>query len=449
MRYGEITVMEKIDLGIDIITRDLSAAFLILSRLSDDGTTATLIHRYFQRELWTEISMADRLIMLAALPLVPFAIILLTTVFTVLNGFPIKKRTGKGIARQIYEQITLASRYAILSPWYYIFELHDDDKRERAGEYLNRFEMKGGLYKLLRKYNGGLPVPADRSTACIKDKSCLKARCSDHGIATTPILWIFEKGQIRKIDWQDEKLPEIDLFVKPLAGQGGGGTSRWDYVGSGQFRYNDGKIVTGDQLIEHLRQASERKTYLVQPRLINHREITDLANGTLATIRVMSCRNESDDYEVTDAVFRMARSAASVVDNYHAGGIAANVDIQTGELGRGTRGAWGIVADGWYERHPETNVPILHRRLPYWPELIHFVQHAHSRLFSDQVVIGWDIAILDTGPCLIEANKAPDLDIIQRTRSGPVGNGRLGELLAFNLRRTVVAKHALLETDSL
>ncbi len=439
--------MEKLDLGIDRITRDLSGAFLILSKLSDDGTAATLIHRYFQREVWNEIRMVDRLIMYAALPLVPFVIILLTIVFTILNGRFIKKRTGKGIIRQIYEQIRLATRYAILSPWYYIFELHDEEKREHAGEYLNRFEIKAGLYKLLRKYNGGLPIPVERTTECIKDKACLKARCSDNGIATTPIFWIFEKGQNRKVDWQDEKLPEIDLFVKPLAGQGGGGTSRWDYLGSGQFRCSDGKVATGDQLIEHLRKASEHKTYLVQPRLINHREITDLANGTLATIRVMSCRNELDDYEVTDAVFRMARSTKTIVDNYHAGGIAANIDIQTGELGRGTRGAWGIVADGWYDRHPETNVLILHRKLPCWPELIRFVQDAHGRLFSDQVIIGWDVAILDTGPCLIEANKAPDLDIIQRTRRGPVGNERLGKLLAFNLRRTVEAKYAPLEVN--
>ena len=32
--------------------------------------------------------------------------------------------------------------------------------------------------------------------------------------------------------------------------------------------------------------------------------------------------------------------------------------------------------------------------------------------------------------------------MIQRIGSGPVGNERLGRLLAFNLRRTVQAKHA-------
>ncbi|SDY82394.1 hypothetical protein SAMN05421754_102415 [Nitrosomonas sp. Nm58] len=33
---------------------DLSGAFLIFSELPDDGTVATSIHRYFQREIWNE-----------------------------------------------------------------------------------------------------------------------------------------------------------------------------------------------------------------------------------------------------------------------------------------------------------------------------------------------------------------------------------------------------------
>ncbi|SDW89366.1 hypothetical protein [Nitrosomonas communis] len=146
-------------------------------------------------------------------------IILLTIVFITLNGRFIKNLTGKEIISQIYEQIRLTTRYAILFPWYYIFELQDEDKRKHAGEYLNRFEIKAGHYKSLQRYNGGLSIPVERTTASIKDKACLKARCNENGIATTPIFWNFKKGQIRKIDWQDKKLTKMDLFIKPLAGQ--------------------------------------------------------------------------------------------------------------------------------------------------------------------------------------------------------------------------------------
>jgi hypothetical protein len=60
--------------------------------------------------------------------------------------------------------------------------------------------------------------------------------------------------------------------------------------------------------------------------------------------------------------------------------------------------------------------------------------------FPDQVVIGWDVAILPDGPAVVEGNKSPDLDIIQRTHEGPIGNSRLGELLLFHITRAREAR---------
>jgi len=413
----------------------------LFARLPDDGTAAALIHRCIQRDVWSHLKLGDRIAMCLALPFIPLVFALLVVVFTAANGSAIKKRTGKGIIRQIREQIECTTHFAILPPWYYIFELHDDDKKRHAGEYLNRFETKAGLYRFLRDNNGGLPVPAERSTACIKDKALFRDRCREYGVATAPVLLNVAHEKITAVDWTLPGLPERDLFIKPLHGQGGTKAARWAYLGSGRFQGDNGETLTGDQLLEHLRQASRRAAFLVQPRLVNHSEIADLANRTLATVRVMTCRNEQGEIEVTNAVFRMARSKASAVDNFHAGGIAASVDIHTGELGRGTRGAWGVTADGWYERHSETGAQILHRKLPCWSDLVELVQRAHASAFSDQVVIGWDVALLDSGPCVIEANKAPDLDIIQRAGGAPIGNERLGKLLTFNLKRTLEARH--------
>jgi hypothetical protein len=253
------------------------------------------------------------------------------------------------------------------------------------------------------------------------------------------VFLIVSKGEIKAIDWSGSLLPKTNLFVKPLQGENGRNAVRWDYLGSGQYRRNDGKHATAQEVLEGLCKASWRRSFLVQPRLINHSEIADLANGTLATVRVMSCRNERGEFEATNAVFRMAQNETVVVDNFHRGGIAVNVDLHTGKLGRGTCGAWGSTGGGWNERHDKTDVQILHRELPCWPELLALVRYAHESAFSDQVVIGWDVALLDSGPCMVGINKAPDLDMIQRISRCPLGNERFGKLLAFNLERTVEA----------
>ena len=69
-----------------------------------------------------------------------------------------------------------------------------------------------------------------------------------------------------------------------------------------------------------------------------------------------------------------------------------------------------------------------------WQETIDLAVRAH-RIFPDYVLIGWDIAIVEDGPCVIEGNRGPDVDIHQRTSRAPIGDGRFGELLAFNLER--------------
>lgn len=98
--------------------------------------------------------------------------------------------------------------------------------------------------------------------------------------------------KVAAVDWNGSELPETDLFVKPSHGRDDRNATRWIYLGSGKYRRNDGEILSGTQLLERLRLESRQKAFLIQPRLLNHEDIADLANGTLAAVRVMNCRND-------------------------------------------------------------------------------------------------------------------------------------------------------------
>jgi hypothetical protein len=278
----------------------------------------------------------------------------------------------------------------------------------------------------------------------LSDKAMFAERCRQYGLPAIPAILVLESGRLVRGEGRESSLPQIDLFVKMLRGTGGRGAERWEYQGAGRYRDHKGTLLSETGLIEHLKALTlaTKKGCIVLARLVNHPDIADLSNGALATVRAVTCRNERGEFEVTNASFRMAQGRTSIVDNFHAGGIVAKIDLRTGEVGPATDGAMALgPGRGWCEKHPDTGGQIAGRRLPFWQETLDLARRAHALAFSDHVIIGWDIALLSDGPCLVEGNKGPDLDLVQKSHREPLGNARLGELLAFNLRCTLATKY--------
>ena len=271
------------------------------------------------------------------------------------------------------------------------------------------------------------------------DKVWFAEHCRRSGIEAVPVLLLLSAGAAIPTATGSSTLPEADLFVKPRVGNGGRNTERWDYLGKGCYRNSKGQVLTRDELMERLARQSLKLDFVVQPRLANHPVFSDLSNDALSTVRVLTCRNEAGEFEATDAAFRMAIGINNVVDNFHSGGIASPVDLATGELGPATD--MGLRPNvGWRQTHPVSGAPILGRRLPFWREVVDLACQTHAA-FAQRTVVGWDVAMLADGPCIIEGNGKPDLDIHQRVGRRPLGDQRIAELLVFNLER-VRAPHS-------
>jgi hypothetical protein len=369
------------------------------------------------------LSGADLAAYVVAAIIWPLAIPMAAGWLTLRNGAAIRRRSGKGAWRQFAEQLQLAWREGVLPPWYYIFELHEPGRREKAGLFLTRWESKRGVYPAMR---GRGPV------APLRDKARFAAHCAAHGVRAAPVLAEIRKGSTTFTDAR-RTLPDADLFVKPAAGRGGVGAERWTCVGPGRYRGPGVVTVDAADLLKRLEVRSRRRDLLIQPRLTSHRDLADLACGALATVRILTCLDEDGRPEVTDAVFRMAAVEGSPVDNFHAGGIAAPVDLASGRLAAATD--LGMDARrGWVERHPVTGAAITGRILPFWAEAQDLARQAH-RAFSEHLVIGWDVGLLDDGPCIVEGNGGPDLDLMQRPARQPMGGRRFSQLCAFHLDR--------------
>jgi hypothetical protein len=408
-RHGEATLCRGTGIA-------LMANLLLFPRRFSPAANA--IGRAYAYHFWRPANAGQWLDLVAAFVLWPVAIVVTTVRYTRRNGPIVAERFGESRARQVADQLRLCVTSGLLPPWYYCFELYR--------EYLTRGETKHGAYLLLAKARG--------SSSPLGNKEEFARFCAVRQVATLPVLFTVHDGEVRWNGVTSHQLPKTHLFLKPVHGRGGRGAERWDYIGGGNFRDPAGNALSASQLVDRLRAMSHWQPILVQERAHNHPAMRDLSNGALNTIRMISCLDESEQPELIGAVLRMAIGDNVTVDNVHAGGIAAAIDIATGRMHSATHAGFDSRL-GWIDRHPDTDAQIAHRVLPLWDDVCDLVRRAHAA-FNDWVVVGWDIAIMADGPRLVEGNSGPDIDLVQRPLRTPFGDSRLGELLAFHLNRT-------------
>jgi hypothetical protein len=390
----------------------------------DDGSWAGQIHKRYLRELWRERGFFGRAWLLISLLWWLPVVLALVLWSTWLNGGATAKRSGKSVAVQMWEQVRFSACFGMLPVWYYMFEMFDADQQKKAPHYIHRYELKSGLLHVLRK-----SVPVARRTPTQKKAAFLRL-CAKAGIPALSNIAVFTNGKLQSGSVKRDGLPPRDLFVKPARGRGGEGAGLWRWTGDG-YQFQGGQVLTQSALLTHLAELSKERAMLVQPQARNHPELRDLSNGALCTARIVTLRNESGGYEAVCALFRMAVGDNRLVDNFHAGGIAAPIDVANGRLGAATD--WGLrPRHGWRTHHPDTGGAIEGRILPLWAETRALAERAHAS-FADRHIIGWDMAILEDGPHIVEANGGPDTDMHQRVSREPLGNQRFGELMAFHL----------------
>lgn len=131
------------------------------------------------------------------------------------------------------------------------------------------------------------------------------------------------------------------------------------------------------------------------------------------TIRVVTMwDDDAGEVYVPIAVHRMGTDDSAPLDNWSQGGLSAEVDRETGELGKGIQHPkWGRRRR--YASHPDTGTRIQGRQVPGWDAIREEVLEM-AATFSHIPYVGWDVLV--TGPeefVILEGNKNTDVDLLQ------------------------------------
>lgn len=189
-------------------------------------------------------------------------------------------------------------------------------------------------------------------------------------------------------------LSEHDVIVKPVDGS----------LGQGIYKLT--KEESRDRL-ETLCTRLVKENVLVEECIRAIDSIEEFHPASLNTIRVVTFSNGSEA-EVIGAFIRFG-CHGSVVDNAHAGGIFATIDVSDGKIISN-----GLDTEGnEYELHPDSHKPIKGFVIPHWKRIVSTCLEA-VRVIPDLRFAGWDCVVLpDGGIDILEGNHGPDVDVMQ------------------------------------
>lgn len=150
---------------------------------------------------------------------------------------------------------------------------------------------------------------------------------------------------------------------------------------------------------ESLIRYMETKKYdLVEEFVIQHPAVMELSPSGLNTVRIFTQLNGGN---VDFLGARLRVSVNSPVDNMAAGNPAAPVDMKTGIVNG--PGVYSDITKSDSSFHPVTGKAINGFQIPHWNAVIELARNAALHTPENRSV-GWDIAITESGPELIEGN---------------------------------------------
>lgn len=198
--------------------------------------------------------------------------------------------------------------------------------------------------------------------------------------------WLYSKSMDKKtfLEFCDSN---EDIFIKPLDEQEGHGIKKL------KTNCINPTIVYDD--------LTCKKTIIES--VIHQNPLMNLGNKSVNSARILTVIDKKNKAHVLRAGLR-AGVGDSIVDNYTAGGVLYEIDIETGIIDH--KGIQGDNYDIIY--HPGTDICMLGFQMPNWDKAINTVIRAAEKIPQCRFV-GWDVAFTQNGAELIEGNHNPGL----------------------------------------
>lgn len=213
-----------------------------------------------------------------------------------------------------------------------------------------------------------------------------------------------EKVHFEKIF--DSLKGENKIFLKPTDGCGGSGIKVVENH-NGVLTYNQKELRSLSDL-----GLNSAQVYIIQRPLKQTKNLAEINPSSVNTLRTI-VRYENNQPHIIGIILRMGR-ANSHVDNSHMGGFSVGIDIHTGKFFKTGAAEHG---GGTYTAHPDSGYIFDGNGIENWPEVVNQINRIISAI-TEFPIVGWDIAITESGVQAIEFNMGFGIEHAQTVLGG-------------------------------
>lgn len=282
------------------------------------------------------------------------------------------KTTGISRAKLWKDVISSSLRYNVSLIDYFLFRFYEKNDVERL-----KWSGTGTMYEYQKKMN----PPSQREVLSNKPTFYqVYAPYIRHNMVKLEDLKE-NKNLAEKILGN----PTGKVVLKSSEGQCGNGIEIWN-----------SKELNPDLMIS---QLSKTGNDMAEDFVEQHDQLNELSPSGLNTVRIITQLDKNNEVHILGARLRI--TVNSSVDNLAAGNIAASINLKNGIIE--SAGVYSDITKNDETHHPVTGVQIEGFKVPYWEESLNMVKEA-ALSHTGNRSIGWDVAVTNNGPELIEGN---------------------------------------------
>src|SRR5699024_4410624 len=244
----------------------------------------------------------------------------------------------------------------------------------------------------------------------INEKILFHNYFKDNSLVVKPIGYIFNR---KLLDFETNlpisssdflKKQQEDIIVKPSTGGGGGGIVK--------LKIQDRIDIATEKQLNQL--THNNTNYVIQKFISQTGFCREVFSNSINTIRILAVKDSStESFFIAKAVQRFGTDDSVPADNWTAGGISVDIDLNSGVYKKGAiKPLKGEKSIKWLSHHPNSNVKFEGEKILLWENMKEKILKLSNELFFLNY-IGWDVNPMEDGFLVLEANSNSDVNLLQ------------------------------------